>query len=83
MLYEVITDLPFDESLCGQGKAFANKIWNAFRLVKGWEVDSAIAQPESCKVAIEWYEAKFQQTLAEIEGQFSKYRLSDALMAIV
>jgi len=74
-------DLPFDESLCGQGKAFANKIWNAFRLVKGWEVDSAIAQPESCKVAIEWYEAKFQQTLAEIEGQFSKYRLSDALMA--
>jgi len=74
-------DLPFDESLCGQGKAFANKIWNAFRLVKGWEVDSTIAQPESCKVAVEWYEAKFQQTLADIEDQFSKYRLSDALMA--
>ncbi|WP_228850666.1 valine--tRNA ligase [Aegicerativicinus sediminis] len=74
-------DLPFDESLCGQGKAFANKIWNAFRLVKGWEVDKTIAQPESSKIAIDWYNAIFQQTLAEIEDQFSKYRLNDALMA--
>ena len=74
-------DLPFDESLCGQGKAFANKIWNAFRLVKGWEVDTLIPQPESSKIAIEWYQAKFQQTLAEIEDHFTKYRLSDALMA--
>ena len=74
-------DLPFDESLCGQGKAFANKIWNAFRLVKGWEVDKTIPQTESSKVAIDWYAARFQQTLEEIDDQFSKYRLNDALMA--
>jgi len=75
-------DLPFDESLCGQGKAFANKIWNAFRLVKGWEVDASISQPESNLVALDWFEAKFQQTLSEIEDHFAKYRLNDALMAI-
>lgn len=75
-------DLLFDESLCGQGKAFANKIWNAFRLVKGWEVDASLAQPASSKIALEWFEAKFQQILTEIEGHYSKYRLNDALMAI-
>ncbi|UPT71260.1 MAG: valine--tRNA ligase [Flavobacterium sp. JAD_PAG50586_2] len=74
-------DIMFDEELCNNGKAFANKIWNAFRLIKGWEV-ADIAQPESSKVAIEWYEAKLQQTLLEIEDHFEKYRLSDALMAI-
>ncbi len=74
-------DIMFDEELCSNGKAFANKIWNAFRLIKGWEV-ADIAQPESAKVAIEWYEAKLQQTLVEIEDHFTKYRLSDALMAI-
>jgi valyl-tRNA synthetase len=74
-------DIMFDEELCNNGKAFANKIWNAFRLIKGWEVAN-IAQPESSKVAIEWYEAKLQQTLVEIEDHFEKYRLSDALMAI-
>ena len=74
-------DIMFDEELCNNGKAFANKIWNAFRLIKGWEVAS-IPQPESSKVAIEWYEAKLQQTLLEIEDNFEKYRLSDALMAI-
>jgi valyl-tRNA synthetase len=74
-------DIMFDEELCNNGKAFANKIWNAFRLIKGWEVAS-IPQPESSKVAIEWYEAKLQQTLLEIEANFEKYRLSDALMAI-
>ena len=74
-------DLMFDEALCQQGKNFANKIWNAFRLVKGWEV-AAIEQPEASKVGIEWYTAKFNQTLAEIEDHFSKYRISDALMAI-
>ncbi|MES2411107.1 MAG: valine--tRNA ligase [Bacteroidota bacterium] len=74
-------DIMFDEELCNNGKAFANKIWNAFRLIKGWEV-ADIAQPESSKVAIEWYEAKLQQTLIEIEDHFEKYRLSDALMAI-
>jgi valyl-tRNA synthetase len=75
-------DLMFDESLCQQGKGFANKIWNAFRLIKGWEVDATLAQPETSKIGLVWYEAKFQKTLAEIEDHFSKYRLSDALMAI-
>jgi len=74
-------DILFDEELCSNGKAFANKIWNAFRLIKGWEV-ADIAQPESAKVAIEWYEAKLQQTFTEIEDHFEKYRLSDALMGI-
>ncbi len=74
-------DLMFDEALCQQGKNFANKIWNAFRLVKGWEV-ADIAQPESSKTGIDWYTAKFNQTLAEIEDHFAKYRISDALMAI-
>ncbi len=75
-------DLMFDEDLCQQGKGFANKIWNAFRLIKGWEVDATLEQPETSKIGIYWYEAKFQKTLAEIEDHFSKYRLSDALMAI-
>ena len=74
-------DILFDEELCNQGKGFANKIWNAFRLIKGWEV-ADIAQPESSKVAIEWYEAKLQKTLVEIEDNFDKYRISDALMGI-
>jgi valyl-tRNA synthetase len=74
-------DIMFDEELCNNGKAFANKIWNAFRLIKGWEVTDTV-QPESSKIAIEWYEAKLQQTLLEIEDHFEKYRLSDALMAI-
>ena len=74
-------DILFDETLCQQGKGFANKIWNAFRLVKGWEIDSEIVQPESSSIAIAWYEAKFQQVLAEIDDHFNKYRLSDALMA--
>ena len=75
-------DILFDEDLCQQGKGFANKIWNAFRLIKGWEVDATLSQPETSKIGLEWYEAKFQKTLAEIEDHFSKYRLSDALMAI-
>ncbi len=75
-------DIMFDEELCNQGKGFSNKIWNAFKLIKGWEVSETIQQPESSKVAIEWYEAKLQQTLAEIEDNFEKYRISDALMGI-
>tara|TARA_R110002073_G_scaffold8207_5_gene45802 strand:- start:14988 stop:17639 length:2652 start_codon:yes stop_codon:yes gene_type:complete len=75
-------DLMFDEDLCQQGKQFANKIWNAFRLVKGWEIDSIIEQPETAKIGLAWYESKFQETLAEIEDHYSKYRLSDALMGI-
>ena len=73
-------DIMFDEELCNQGKGFTNKIWNAFKLIKGWEVSNAIPQPESSKVAIEWYEAKLQQTLLEIEDNFEKYRISEALM---
>lgn len=74
-------DLLFDETLCQQGKNFANKIWNAFRLVKGWEVSDG-EQPKAAELGIEWYNAKFNQTLSEIEDHFSKYRISDALMAI-
>jgi valyl-tRNA synthetase len=74
-------DILFDEELCSQGKAFSTKIWNAFRLIKGWEV-SDIAQPEHSKKAVEWFEAKLQKTLVEIEDHFEKYRISDALMAI-
>ena len=74
-------DLMFEEELCNQGKGFANKIWNAFRLVTGWEV-TEIDQPEASKIAVEWYQSKFQQALAEIEDHYSKYRLSDALMGI-
>ncbi len=72
-------DLMFEEALCQQGKGFANKVWNAFRLIKGWEV-ADIEQPESSQIAIEWFESKFQQTLIELENHYSKYRLSDALM---
>jgi valyl-tRNA synthetase len=75
-------DIMFDEELCNQGKAFTNKIWNALKLIKGWEVSDTIAQPESSKVAIEWYEAKLQYALVEIEDNFEKYRISDALMGI-
>jgi len=75
-------DLLFDEALCQQGKAFGNKIWNAFRLVQGWEINESLGQPETAIVGLEWYEAKFQKALAEIEDHFNKYRLSDALMTI-
>ncbi len=74
-------DLMFDETLCQQGKNFANKIWNGFRLVQGWEV-ADLPQPEASKLGLEWYNAKFNKTLLEIEDHFSKYRISDALMAI-
>ncbi|MFB1026649.1 MAG: valine--tRNA ligase, partial [Flavobacteriaceae bacterium] len=72
-------DLMFDEALCQQGKAFGNKVWNAFRLIQGWEV-ADIDQPDYAVTAVDWYQAKFQKTLVEIEDHFSKYRLSDALM---
>ncbi|MEJ6792061.1 MAG: valine--tRNA ligase, partial [Lacinutrix sp.] len=75
-------DLMFDEALCQQGKAFGNKIWNAFNLTNIWEVSDAIVQPNSSKIALDWYEAKFQTALVEIEDHFSKYRLSDVLMSI-
>lgn len=74
-------DLLFDEGLCQQGANFANKIWNAFRLVKGWEVDD-LEQPQASKIGLDWYQARFNQVLAEVEDHFGKYRISDALMAM-
>jgi len=73
-------DLMFDVSYCEQGRNFANKIWNAFRLVKGWESVEAEAT-DAQKTAAEWFESRFNQALTEIEEHFSNYRLSDALMA--
>ncbi len=75
-------DLPFDASLCEQGRNFSNKIWNALRLVKGWNTDPTIAQPETSAVAVRWFESRFNQSLAEAEEHFEKYRLSDALMTL-
>lgn len=74
-------DILFDEELCSQGRAFTNKIWNAFRLIKGWDVKD-MEQPDYARKAVAWYEAKLNRTLAEIEDYFEKYRISDALMAI-
>ncbi len=74
-------DLPFDEALCEQGRNFSNKIWNALRLVKGWEVDASLGTPEHTKLAISWFEDKLNETLAAIEKNFTDYRISDALMA--
>ena len=75
-------DILFDESLCEQGRNFCNKIWNALRLVKGWNVDENAAQPEAAKMAVKWFEARFNQVLAETNDNIDKYRLSDALMGI-
>ncbi|MDO5340913.1 MAG: valine--tRNA ligase [Bacteroidia bacterium] len=75
-------DIPFDTALCEQGRNFCNKIWNALRLVKGWSVDENVAQPETAKMAVKWFDARFNQVLAEMNDNFDKYRLSDALMGI-
>jgi valyl-tRNA synthetase len=74
-------DLLFDESLCQQGRNFANKIWNAFRLITSWEA-APIAQPEANKIGIEWFNSQCNSTLDFIEDQYAKYRISDALMAL-
>ncbi len=74
-------DLLFDEALCQQGSGFANKIWNAFRLIKGWQTADT-PQPEYAQRAIAWFRARFQKVLSETEDDFSKYRISDALMKI-
>ncbi len=73
-------DLPFDESLCEQGRNFANKIWNAFRLVKGWEI-ADIEQPEAAKLAIAWFENRLWKVLEDVEASFESYRISEALMS--
>ncbi len=74
-------DILFDVTLCEQGRNFNNKIWNAFRLVKGLEV-ADIDQPKECRIATEWFEAKLRQTNAELNDLFAKYRISEALMAV-
>ena len=73
-------DILFDESLCEQGRNFNNKIWNALRLVKSWEVSDAAEQPDAARIAIDWMEAKFCATIVELEDDFSRYRISEALM---
>lgn len=75
-------DLLYDEKLIEQGRNFANKIWNAFRLIKGWETDNTQAIPDENKVAIEWFESKLNHSLIEIEDHFSKFRISDALHTV-
>lgn len=74
-------DLMFDEELCKQGSGFVNKIWNAYRLIDGWEVSDTREATEASKIACLWYKNKFNKVLAEIEDHYSKYRISDALMA--
>ncbi len=74
-------DLMFDEDLCKQGSAFVNKIWNSYKLINTWELSDTADQPETARIAIDWYRAKFQQALQDIEELYSKYRISEALMA--
>jgi valyl-tRNA synthetase len=74
-------DLPYDDSLCEQGRNFNNKIWNALRLIKGWQV-ADIEQPKSSEIAIQWFDSKLSQAINEIDDLFNKYRLSEALMAV-
>ncbi len=73
-------DIFFDKKLCENGRNFCNKIWNAFRLVKGWEVDDKVAQPESARMAIDWFRGKLSEAIAEVNDSFDKFRISEALM---
>ena len=75
-------DIPFDDALCEQGRNFNNKIWNAFRLVKGWEVSAEVEVPEAAALAMKWFESKQNAVALEVADLFSKYRLSEALMAV-
>ena len=75
-------DILFDDALCEQGRNFNNKIWNAFRLIKGWEVSVEVSVPEASELAVRWFEAKQNEVAAEVADLFSKYRLSEALMAV-
>lgn len=75
-------DLPFDETLCEQGRNFNNKIWNAFRLVKGWQVDNSVKQPEEAAIAVDWFNSLLSKTIEEVEDLFGKYKLSEALMLL-
>ena len=76
------SDILYDESQVEQGRNFCNKIWNAFRLVKGWNTDASAAQPESSAAAVKWFDSLLSQTLEIVEDHFAKFRISDALMTI-
>lgn len=73
-------DLLFDEALTEQGRNFCNKIWNAFRLVKGWQVDETAAQPESARAGVEWFNNQLNKAIEQADDDFDKYRISEALM---
>lgn len=75
-------DILFDETLCEQGRNFNNKIWNAFRLVKGWEVSADAEQDEASRIATRWFESKLREAYAEMDAHFAQYRISDALMTV-
>ena len=75
-------DILFDDALCEQGRNFCNKIWNAFRLIKGWQVDDHAEIPEASRLAVHWFESKQNEVAAEVADLFGKYRLSEALMAV-
>ena len=75
-------DLLFDESLTEQGRNFGNKIWNAFRLVNSWQVDPGISQPETSEMAAKWFDARLNEAIVTMDGQFDAFRLSDALMTV-
>ena len=75
-------DILYDDALCEQGRNFNNKIWNAFRLVKGWNVDESLEQPQTAQIAVKWFDAQLSRTLTEVKDLFGKYRLSEALMAV-
>ena len=75
-------DIFYDESQVEQGRNFCGKIWNSYRLVKGWSVDADAKQPEECAIAVEWFKNKLNQTIETVEDHYSKFRISDALMSI-
>ncbi|MDE6243895.1 MAG: valine--tRNA ligase, partial [Muribaculaceae bacterium] len=75
-------DILYDDALCEQGRNFNNKIWNAFRLVKGWQIDETLPQPESARQACEWFDSQLNRTIAEVDDSMEKFRISEALMSI-
>ncbi|MDR1499379.1 MAG: valine--tRNA ligase [Tannerellaceae bacterium] len=75
-------DLPFDESLCEQGRNFNNKIWNAFRLIKGWKTDEVIPQPKASAIAVKWFDMQLSRAITELDDLCGKYRLSEAIMSV-
>ena len=75
-------DIMYDDSMCEQGRNFCNKIWNAFRLIINWNADGNISQPEWSRIAVEWFNAKLNETIAEVEDLMGKFRISEALMAV-